>query len=101
MSPFKLRVCVPVMFPDRSWVKRPVAATGPSPGIVPVVVNPNLPATAAVEQFRASLACVADTTMSARRVMRRGTRLFDRMLGFTEPPSGFLRRLYDLEVKKL
>jgi hypothetical protein len=54
-----------------------------------VVVNPNFPAIEAVEQLRASLARAADAAESANRVMRRGTSLFDRMLGFTEPPSGF------------
>jgi hypothetical protein len=88
------------MFPERSWAKTPVAATGPSAGIVPVVVNPNLPATKAVEQFRASLACAADTAASANSVIRRGARLFDRMLGFTEPPDGW-GRLYDLEVPEV
>jgi hypothetical protein len=39
-----------MMLPDASWVKIPVAATGPTAGMDPVVVNPNLPATEAVEQ---------------------------------------------------
>src|SRR5229473_5395960 len=38
------------MLPDASWVKMPVAATGPTAGMDPVVVNPNLPAVEAVEQ---------------------------------------------------
>jgi hypothetical protein len=67
----------------------------------PVFVNPNFPAIEAVEQLRASLACVADAAESANRVMRRGTNLFDRMLGFTEPPGDVWGRLYDLEVQKV
>src|SRR4051794_14661073 len=78
------------MFPDASCVNIPVAATVPIAGMDPVVVNPNFPATEVVEQLRASLVCAVDTAVSASRVMRRGARLFDRMLGFTEPPSGFL-----------
>ena len=39
MSPFKLRVWVPVMFPDVSWVNMPVAATGPIAGMDPVVLK--------------------------------------------------------------
>src|SRR3954453_9974871 len=38
------------MLPDTSWVKIPVAATWPTAGMDPVVVNPNLPAIEAVEQ---------------------------------------------------
>jgi hypothetical protein len=79
------------MFPEASWVNRPVAATGPIAGMDPMVVNPNFPATEPVEQLRESLACVADTAASANSVMRRGATLFDRMLGFTEPPNGFGR----------
>jgi hypothetical protein len=77
------------MFPEACCVNIPVAATVPIAGMDPVVVNPNFPATEVVEQFRVSLACVADTAVSANRVMRRGAKLFDRMLGFTEPPGGF------------
>jgi hypothetical protein len=38
------------MLPNASWLKMPVAATGPTAGIDPVVVNPNLPAIEPVEQ---------------------------------------------------
>jgi len=67
----------------------------------PVVVNPNFPAIEAVEQLRAWLACAADAAERANRVMRRGTSVFDPMLGFTEPPSDFWGRLYVLEVQKV
>ena len=35
MSPFKLRVCVPVMFPEASCANTPLAATAPKKGILP------------------------------------------------------------------
>jgi len=38
------------MLPDPSWLKMPVAASWPTAGMDPVVVNPNLPAIEAVEQ---------------------------------------------------
>jgi hypothetical protein len=65
-SPFKLRVSVPVMLPDESWVNIPTAPTGPMAGIDPLIVNPHWPAALAAEHFLLSSAATLDGMLKAK-----------------------------------